>query len=795
MGELIKKELSGFFSSLAGYVVLAFFLIANGLFLWIVPGSYNIPDSGLADLQPFFSLAPVLYLFLVPVLCMRLFAEERRAGTLELLFTRPVAVAKIVAAKYLSGFILVLLSILPTVVYAVSLWFLAQPAGHIDTGGILGSYAGLVFLSAIYVSACVWASAVTDNQIVAFLYGLLLSFLLYSGFDFLSDLPFLADFQSILLYFGFNYHYEPMSRGVIALSDVVYFLTVVFFFLWLTVRRFGGTRAGWMYVLPFLVVGNMVAARFYVRMDITNDKRYTLSENTRQLLEGLDRPTDADVFLAGNLPPGMQRLQYATTRMLEEFRRLSGNNFRYRVVDPADITDKDEKKALVKYLTERGIMPVNLNRKSEDETLSQQIIFPGLVFYDDKTEVSVNLLQNVPGQSSDDNINHSAEALEYELTKAIRLMGRKEKKSVAFLTGHGELPYPEVMDMAKTLQYYYQVDFVAADSLAEDLSRYQALIIAKPTTDFSERDKYVVDQYVMNGGRVLWCVDEVDVDHEGLKDQEAVVAMYRPLNIEDMLFRYGVRVNPELILDGTCVLVPVVTGLNGTTPQYSPGAWYYSPLLLPRGQHPVTAGIQPVRVDYANTVDTVGGGDGLKKTVLLSSSQHTAAMKTPCPVTLSITGEKMTEQMFNRRYLPVAVMVEGRFRSLFQYRSMEGAVKEPFKAQSGENRMIVVADGDVIRNRVRGAGGNAVAVPLGYDEYGGQMYGNRDFILNCVNMLCDDEGWMQLRGRSLSLYLLDKTRLKTERAGWEMLNLLLPLVFVGCGGVIFSWVRRRRFSR
>lgn len=795
MGELIRKELKSFFTSLSGYVILSFFLVANGLFLWVVPGTYNIFDSGMADLQPFFALAPVLYLFLVPVLCMRLFAEERRSGTLELLFTRPVSVVRIVGAKYLAGLSLVLLSILPTVIYPVSLWLLSMPAGHIDTGGIVGSYIGLFFLSAIYVAACVWASAVTDNQIVAFLYGLILSFLLYTGLDFLSGLPWLADFQNELLYLGFNYHYEPMSRGVIDLSDVVYFLSVISLFLWLTIRRFHGTRIRWWGILPFLVIVNFAVSLSYVRADITNDKRYTLSENTRHLLKGLDRGMEVDIFLAGNLPPGIQKLQYATTRMLEEFRRLTGNNFHYNLIDPAEIRDQEEKKALVKYLAERGIMPLNLNRRSDDETLSQQIIYPGLVIYDNKTEVSVNLLQNVPGVSGDDNINNSIEALEYELTKAIRLITRGEKKSVAFLMGHGELPYEEVMDMANTLLYYYQVDFVSPDSLADDLSRYDALIVARPTEDFSEKDKYIIDQYVMNGGRIMWCVDEVDIDEESLQVQGTAMAVYRPLNIEDLLFRYGVRINPELILDGNGVLIPVMSANNGGKQEFRPAKWYYSPLLLPAGRHPLTNGIAPVRADYANSIDTVGGNDGLKKTILLASSPYTATAKTPCLVSLAITGEKMTPEKFRYKNKPIAVLVEGKFRSLFQYRNLKGVVDQPFKGESEYSRTIVISDGDMIRNKVYGVGENIRPVPLGYDEYSGQMYGNRDFLLNCVNWLCDDEGWMQLRGRNLAFYMLDKTRLKSERSKWEMINLLVPLALVVVGGMIFAGIRKRKYRK
>lgn len=791
MYELIKKELRSFFTSLSGYIVLFFFLIASGLFLWVIPGNYNIPDSGMADMQAFFALAPLLYLFLVPALCMRLFAEERRSGTLELLLTRPLSVWQIVGAKYLAGYGLVLLSVLPTLVYAVSICKLAEPVGHIDAGGIIGSYIGLLFLSGIYVAAGIWASALTDNQVVAFLYAVVVSFLLYMGLDLIAGIPFLADYQQAFRFWGIDYHYEPMSRGVILLADAVYFLTFVFLLLWFTARRFRGTRIGWGYVVLGFVAVNLLFTRVGVQADITDDKRYSLSEGTRQLLKRVDRPVQVDIFLAGKLPPGLYRLQYALTRMLEEFRRISGGNFRYKITDPAGVEDMKEKKALVNYLAQRGIMPVNLNRRTEDERLSLQMIFPGMVVYDQHTEISVGLLQNVPGLSPEENINHSIEGLEYGIVNAVRLLVRQEKKAVGFLAGQGELPYAEVMDMAQTLAYYYQVDFVEADSLAVDPGRYEALIVAKPTVGFTEHDKYILDQYVMQGGRVLWCIDEVEADQEALKRQETVPAVYRPLNVEDMLFRYGVRVNPDLLLDGNCVLLPVVTGMNGNTPQYSPGNWYYSPLLLPRFPHPVTKGIQPVRVDYANSIDTVGGGQGLKKTVLLATSAYAAAMKTPCPVTLGIMEEKMTPERFNRRYLPVAVAVEGRFSSLFHFHRPEGVPDRPFRPQSEYNRMVVIADGDIIRNKVRGVGEEAKTLPLGYDEYSGRVFGNKDFLLNAVNWLCDDEGWMELRGRNLSMYLLNKTVLKAERTFWQWLNVVLPLLSVLLIGGLFAATRRR----
>ncbi|GHV62552.1 hypothetical protein FACS1894195_4590 [Bacteroidia bacterium] len=774
MFELIKKDLKGFFTSLSGYIILVFFLLATGLFLWVVPGIYNIPESGMADLQPFFSLAPILYLFLVPALCMRLFSEEKRAGTLELLLTRPVSVSNIVLAKYFSGLLLVLLSILPTILYPVSLSFLSQPTGSIDTGGIIGSYIGLIFLSAIYVAAGVWASASTDNPIVAFLLAMILSFLLYAGFDFMGDINSLEGIRNYLLYLGINYHYEPMSRGVIALSDITYFVSVIVLFIFLTSRKFNHKSWHPVTLVCFLILINAISSKTYIKLDITNDKRYSLSDNTRQLLQNLGRTIHIDIFLAGNLPPGLQKLQYATTRMLEEFNRLTPGRVRYELIDPADIKDLNEKKQLTKYLWERGIQPVNYNRTTEDERLQQQILFPGMLVYDDATEVSVNLWKNLPGRGADENINYSIESLEYELTNALRLITREKKKSIAFLLGQGEYSTDELADISSTLVHYYKVDFISTDTLGLDLKNYETLIIAGPSEKFSEKDKYIIDQFVMNGGRILWCIDEVNVDHSKLETMETTYAIHSPLNIEDLLFKYGVRINPDILIDGNCVQIPVVTGTRGGSPETSLAPWYFSPLMLPNKHHAITNGLLPIRLDYANSIDTLGGD--LKKTVLLSSSEYSALLRTPCPVSLSVLGEKMSREMFNKRNISVAVLVEGQFQSLFRFsRKYEEAVSVKFRAESDYSKMIIISDGNIIRNEVRGNGENKSLIPLGFDEKTNIMYGNKDFIINCINTLCDDEGWMNLRGRSLSLYLLDKTKLKSERNYWQMLMALISM--------------------
>jgi len=548
-------------------------------------------------------------------------------------------------------------------------------------------------------------------------------------------------------------------------------------------------------LFAFAILLIFLANSFYIRLDLTSDKRYTLSEHTQEFMENLDREVYFEIYLDGNLPPAFNRLKQRTCELLEELSSISGGKIYYRTKNPSAIADNKQKKKLVNKLVSMGIQPTNINRKTSEENLSQQLIFPGIILWDKKTETSINLLKNNPSLNAEDNINNSIEALECEIISAIRLLCRKELKNIGFLTGHGELSKQETADIGNTLSHFYHVERTKCADIQKDINKYSALVIAKPRKDFSEEDKYVIDQYVMHGGKILWLIDQVDAHIDSLRHKENILAMYRPINLEDMLFHYVARINSNLVLDGRSALIPVKTSLPGEAPKFSPVPWYYSPLVVPENSHPIGKNINPVRFDFTNSIDTVGDNPDIKKEVLLRSSKYTRLAKVPCRVSMKIIEEKMTPERFNKKHKILGLLLSGNFTSIFRFRNLPENNKISFKQKSSSTKMIVISDGDIIKNQVRRNGKNMQIIPLGYDRYTGQTFGNKAFILNALNYLCDEQGWMELRRREFKLSLLNKTRLKQEKRKWQIINILLPLVFVWMLGFIWVTIRKKSFSR
>lgn len=545
----------------------------------------------------------------------------------------------------------------------------------------------------------------------------------------------------------------------------------------------------------FAIIVIVLANTYYIRFDLTSDSRYTLSENTKNTLENLDREVYFEIYLDGNLPPAFNRLKDRTCELLEELSDISGGKIYYRTIDPTAIPDKEQKDELVKKILSLGIQPTNINRKTSEENLSQQLIFPGLRLWDKTTETSVNLLKNNPGLGAEDNINNSIEALEYEIVSAIILLQRKELKNIGFLTGHGELSKQETADIGYTLANYYNVERIKCSDIEQDINKYSAVVIARPRKDFSEKDKYILDQYIMHGGKTLWLIDQVNAHLDSLRYKPEILAMYHPFNLEDMLFNYGARINPNLILDGRSALIPVKTSLPGEAPKYSPAPWYYSPLVKPESSHPIGKNINPVRLDFTNSIDTVGDNPKVKKEVLLKSSEFTRLAKVPCRVSMNIIEEKMTAERFNEKHKTLGLLLSGNFSSIFKFRQKPDVNKFRFVPESKNTKMVVISDGDIIKNDISGKGNNMNIIPLGYDRYTGQTFGNKTFILNTINYLCDDSGWMELRKREFKLSLLNKTILKTERRKWQMINILLPLIVIWIIGFVWIIIRKKRFTR
>jgi ABC-2 type transport system permease protein len=802
MFSLLKKEISSFFGSLTGYVVVFVFMLATSLFLWVFPGNYNIPDGGYASLAGLFSLAPWVYLFLVPAITMRMFAEEKRMGTMEVLLTRPLSVMQIVLAKFLAGLLLVTISLLPTLIYFYSVYALGNPVGCIDTGGTWGAYIGLFFLAAIYVAIGLLASALTDNPVFAFILALFLSFITYLGFDLVGAMQLPSAIQQTLTSLGINEHYASVSRGVVDSRDLVYFLVAIFLFLFLTSRIIHfhtvnlrrEIRNGSM-ILAGMILIVILSGQSFFRLDLTAEKRYSLTEVSKKLVKNFESPITITIYLDGELPAGFRKLQKAIQEKIADFNAYSSQQINLFVVDPYQITDVKRREELFADLAGKGLQPTDIRQNTDQGTVTRRI-FPGAIVQYNNRLVSVNLLKNNPALHAEVNLNNSIESLEYEFASAFSDLMNTKKQTVAFLTGQGELNEYETHDFAVTLEEKYTVAMVSPEMLASNGSQIKVLIVANPRQKFTEKDKFYIDQYLMAGGRIIWLIDPVSVSLDSLSNGMTTLAFPQNLNLDDQLFRYGIRLNANLVQDAECLMIPVNTAPNGTPAKFTPAPWYYSPLLTPAENHVISRNLNRVKGEFVSSIDTVGKMSQVKKSVILSTSAYSLVSEAPLEISLASINNPPDRRLFKQPSQTTGVLLEGVFQSVFKNRVVEsfGVQSSGVKGESQATKMIVFSDGNLMANQYRMNGSIPEYMPLGYDRYSKQTFGNKALLLNAVNYLCDDEGIMELRSRVFKLRLLDKVRLKEGKLMWQMINVVFPLILISVFGAVYVILRRRKYT-
>lgn len=549
--------------------------------------------------------------------------------------------------------------------------------------------------------------------------------------------------------------------------------------------------------LVALVVIYFISDAFFFRWDLTSEKRYSVSENTKHLMEKLDGEVTVKIYLDGDLNVGFLRLRKATKEMLDEFQAYSHAGFKYEFINPSIAKNDEEREKNYQKLEERGLrLMLDNEDKDEDGQSITRIVCPWAEITYGKRTQAVCLMRDVAGKSREENLNYSCENLEYALTDALRQLSSKTVDKIAFIEGHGEWSEGLTYDISTALANYYEVDRGTLGDDPSVLNDFKAIIIAGPTQKFSEKDKFIIDQYIMNGGKVLWMIDGVRISLDSLRTQSQTIGIYNDVNLEDQLFTYGVRINPVLVQDAQCALIPVNTARQGDSPKWTPSPWYYSPLLLTSPVHPITKNLTPIKSEFASSVDFVGKNSNMKRDYLLLTSTGSRIQQVPSIVSMDIINVEKNGQYFNTGNVPVAVSLEGHFKSNFSHRMLpEGIHTEQMPlAQSYTTRMIVVADADVIRNEVSGSGTQVSVTPLGYDPYMKQQFGNKDFILNCVNYLTDGEGWMALRTRELELRLLNKPAVIGQRRFWQVANVLLPLLLLGAFGAGYFYWRKRKYA-
>lgn len=545
-------------------------------------------------------------------------------------------------------------------------------------------------------------------------------------------------------------------------------------------------------VTGIILLANVISSFVFTRIDLTGDKRFTISEASKVTLGSLKDVVFVKVYLEGDFPAGFQKLRNATREMLDELRNYSKGNLEYEFIDPAANPDEKERNKVYQQLAKRGLQPTNLESKSNEGT-TQKIIFPGAIVSFSNEEVPVQLLKDQIGVSSAQMLNNSIQNLEYEIVNAIKKATNPMKPRIAFIEGEKELDEKKVEDITNVLRLSYEVERISINHQLGTLDRFRAVIIAKPDTAFDEKNKFIIDQYVMKGGKVLWLIDQMDVGMDSLKTKGESMALGRPLNLDDMLFRYGVRINYDLVLDLQSAPIPVVTGFIGNQPRTELRPWYYFPVMTPTEKHPIVNNLNAIKGEFVSTLDTVGA-PGVKKSVLLTTSRYTRIAPAPVRVSLGIMQRKPDPRQYNQQYLLTAVLLEGEFESLYKNRLPPAIASDSsigFHAKSTKpTKMVVISDGDIISNDFQ----KGKPLACGYDKYSGTFFGNRSFIQNIIDYFIDEGGLMSVRSKEFKLRMLDPQVGEENAKSIKLLNCILPLLLVILFGIIKSYIRKRKYA-
>lgn len=548
------------------------------------------------------------------------------------------------------------------------------------------------------------------------------------------------------------------------------------------------------FTIAFLLVLNGIGSQFFYRFDLTKDHRYTLSKTSLNILKEVKEPLIIDVFLKGQFPGEFKKLQTETQQILEEFKAYN-KNITFEFINP--IENEEERDTIMQSFMERGLTPVNVTVDDKGKQ-TQEVVFPWAIATYNGKSTKVPLLKNVMGASTAEKVVTSVQHLEYAFANAFNTIVKAKEKKVAVIKGNGELHDLLMADFIKQVRENYFIGTFTLDSVAKKpneslkyLNKYDLAIIAKPTEKFSDEEKLVLDQFVMHGGKTLWLVDQVNIEMDSLyNDSGASLAYPFDLNLNDMFFKYGVRINPTLVKDMMATPIALATGEQGSATQYTQYPWFYSPLIYPASKNPIVTNVDALKFEFANGIDTLK--NGIKKTVLLQSSPYSKLVGSPVEVNLNMVSERPEQSEFkNTGNIPLAVLLEGKFRSTYQNRVLPFPEKS-YKAVGKDNKMIVISDGDLIRNQLDK---NYQPLELGYDKWTNKLYGNKEFLLNCVNYLLDDTGLINIRSKEVNLPLLDKEKVYNNYTQTQWITVGIPIVVLAIFGFVFTILRKRKYGR
>lgn len=547
-------------------------------------------------------------------------------------------------------------------------------------------------------------------------------------------------------------------------------------------------------ILAIVVLANVIGSSFFHRFDLTKDKRYTLSQTSLNIIKQVQNPLSIKVYMQGDLPAEFKRLQQETKQLLEEFQAYN-KNIIFEFVDPLE--NEDASMDNIKELYRKGLTPINITVDDKGKQ-SQAMVFPWAIAVYDNKEVNIPLLKNIMGASTTQKVIGSVQHLEYSIAEGLNKITKAKQKKIAVIKGNGELQDILMAKFLLQVRESYHIGPFTLDSVAknpvgslEALEKYDLAVIAKPTETFTDAEKQVLDQFIINGGKTLWLIDQVTAEMDSLYDSSGATLAYpKDLNLNDMFFKYGIRINPDLVKDEQGSPIKLATGEQGSATQFQEFNWKFAPQVYPNSLHPIVKNLGEIKFDFANPIDTLK--NGIKKTILLQSSQYSKKIGTPTEINLNIVAEETSPNDYlNKGKIPLSVLLEGSFHSMFENRVLPFEQKT-FQATGKKNKMIVISDGDLIKNQLDK---NFQPVELGYDQRSGNLYDNKDFLINCVNYLLDDTGLINIRSKDLDLPLLDKEKVYENYTRTQILTIGLPILILVLFGVVFTFLRKRKYSK
>jgi ABC-2 type transport system permease protein len=562
-------------------------------------------------------------------------------------------------------------------------------------------------------------------------------------------------------------------------------------------------------VISLIIIINIISSYVFTRIDLTSEKRYTLSESTQELLTSVDDIVYFRVFLDGEFPAGFKRLKRETKELLDEFRAYN-KNIEYDFINPSSSDNDKERNDTYQLLMEQGLNPTNLQVKTKGG-MEQQVIFPGALVSYKNNELPVELLDaqfNLPPEAA---LNNSIQNLEFKFSTTIKRLINNVKPKITFIEGHGELNDQETYDITIALQKDYVVDRIningkinslvsrvlvdSVENIFEINPTYAAIIIASPDSIFSQKDKFIIDQYIMYGGKILWLIDPVFASMDSIQQQENTVAVKKKLDIQTQLFNYGARLNNNLVLDLNALPIPIRTGQIGGQAQIDFFPWYYFPIITPTSQHPIVKNLNAIKTQFVSSI-SLTSVKNINSTVLLKTSDYSKTEAIPAMISLRMLQEEPNVIEYSGPAQAIAVLLEGEFQSDFRNRLPQAIITDKeigFREKSVPTSMIVVSDGDIIKNQFHIPQG--YPLPLGFDQFTRETFGNKEFILNAMNYLTDGSSLISLRSRETKLRMLDRTKVSESRIKWQLINLFVPLLLVLVLGILLVWLRKRKYTK